>query len=338
MLALGLHLQHGIWSLFQTLGANHPDVNGVRRGLAWLLSIVIPVGFAAVPSGSCSACSDERATRLMNLNSRVPAGPLEEKWDRHKFELKLVNPANKRKYTRHRGRLGPGGRVGRGDAGRAGLQGEVLLFPGLAPPGPQHRRPGRDQRRQELPERRRQRLPALLRHRQGRRLPLPRGQRLPPGPGQRQHHRPVRGAGRALRAGVRRAPGQPLLRRRAGLADLLRPGPDRAAAPARRLSARSSGRSRAGTVTMHRADRDARPDRHRRPGPRHRRPATWSRGEVRLAPGRRGGPRHRRLRQRLLPLDQRQGLQRHRDLAGLQAGRRRSPIPASPRFTRPAFR
>jgi succinate dehydrogenase / fumarate reductase flavoprotein subunit len=35
----------------------------------------------------------------MTLNSRVPPGPLELKWDRHKFDLKLVNPANKRKYT-----------------------------------------------------------------------------------------------------------------------------------------------------------------------------------------------------------------------------------------------
>ncbi|MFN0179803.1 MAG: fumarate reductase/succinate dehydrogenase flavoprotein subunit [Gemmatimonadales bacterium] len=35
----------------------------------------------------------------MDLRSRVPAGPLEQKWDRHKFELKLVNPANKRKYS-----------------------------------------------------------------------------------------------------------------------------------------------------------------------------------------------------------------------------------------------
>jgi succinate dehydrogenase / fumarate reductase flavoprotein subunit len=34
----------------------------------------------------------------MNLQSRVPAGPLAEKWDRHRFNLKLVNPANKRKY------------------------------------------------------------------------------------------------------------------------------------------------------------------------------------------------------------------------------------------------
>src|SRR4249920_3611354 len=35
----------------------------------------------------------------MELNSRIPAGPLAEKWDRRKFEMKLVNPANKRRYT-----------------------------------------------------------------------------------------------------------------------------------------------------------------------------------------------------------------------------------------------
>lgn len=32
------------------------------------------------------------------LNSNIPSGPLEEKWEKHKFDLKLVNPANKRKY------------------------------------------------------------------------------------------------------------------------------------------------------------------------------------------------------------------------------------------------
>jgi len=35
----------------------------------------------------------------MKLDARVPDGPITEKWDRHKFEMKLVNPANKRKYT-----------------------------------------------------------------------------------------------------------------------------------------------------------------------------------------------------------------------------------------------
>jgi len=35
----------------------------------------------------------------MELNSRIPSGRIQDKWDRHRFELKLVNPANKRKYT-----------------------------------------------------------------------------------------------------------------------------------------------------------------------------------------------------------------------------------------------
>ncbi len=34
----------------------------------------------------------------MNLDSKIPEGPLAEKWTKHKFNLKLVNPANKRKY------------------------------------------------------------------------------------------------------------------------------------------------------------------------------------------------------------------------------------------------
>ena len=33
------------------------------------------------------------------LDSKIPEGPLAEKWSKHKFNLKLVNPANKRKYT-----------------------------------------------------------------------------------------------------------------------------------------------------------------------------------------------------------------------------------------------
>ena len=35
----------------------------------------------------------------MALDSKIPGGPLAEKWDRHRFESKLVNPANRRKYT-----------------------------------------------------------------------------------------------------------------------------------------------------------------------------------------------------------------------------------------------
>ena len=35
----------------------------------------------------------------MELLANIPSGPIEKKWDKHKFEMKLVNPANKRKYT-----------------------------------------------------------------------------------------------------------------------------------------------------------------------------------------------------------------------------------------------
>ena len=35
----------------------------------------------------------------MELRSQVPEGPIEKKWEKHRFEMKLVNPANKRKHT-----------------------------------------------------------------------------------------------------------------------------------------------------------------------------------------------------------------------------------------------
>jgi succinate dehydrogenase / fumarate reductase flavoprotein subunit len=35
----------------------------------------------------------------MELISHAPTGPIEQSWDKHKFELKLINPANKRKYN-----------------------------------------------------------------------------------------------------------------------------------------------------------------------------------------------------------------------------------------------
>jgi len=35
----------------------------------------------------------------MQLDGKCPTGPIESRWDRHKFELKLISPANKRKYA-----------------------------------------------------------------------------------------------------------------------------------------------------------------------------------------------------------------------------------------------
>src|SRR5579883_1279617 len=39
------------------------------------------------------------AQGTLKLDSRLPSGPIEQAWDKTKFEMKLVNPANKRKYT-----------------------------------------------------------------------------------------------------------------------------------------------------------------------------------------------------------------------------------------------
>ena len=33
------------------------------------------------------------------LDARIPPGPIDRKWDQRKFEMRLVNPANRRKYT-----------------------------------------------------------------------------------------------------------------------------------------------------------------------------------------------------------------------------------------------
>ena len=35
----------------------------------------------------------------MQLDAHIPGGPLADKWDKHRFDLKLVNPANKRKFS-----------------------------------------------------------------------------------------------------------------------------------------------------------------------------------------------------------------------------------------------
>ena len=209
----------------------------------------------------------------MKLDGRVPSGPIAEKWDRHKFEMKLVNPANKRKYTIIVVGTGLAGASAAASLGELGYN--VLNFCIQDSPAPraQHCRTGRHQRREELSERRRQRLPAVLRHGEGRRLPVARSERLPPGAVEREHHRSVRRAGRAVRARVRRPARQPLVRRRTGLADVLRPRSDRTAAAARRLSVPDAPGPPAHGPHVP-APRDARSGPRRRQGPRHRRAAT----------------------------------------------------------------
>src|SRR5262245_6985468 len=58
-----------------------------------------PAGRAAGRGGECGhclSCGVRSRARMIQLDSRVPAGPLETKWDRHRFSEKLVSPTNKR--------------------------------------------------------------------------------------------------------------------------------------------------------------------------------------------------------------------------------------------------
>jgi len=48
-IALGFHLYHGLWSLFQTLGWNGPRINVFRRRLAAVLAVVICAGNVSFP-------------------------------------------------------------------------------------------------------------------------------------------------------------------------------------------------------------------------------------------------------------------------------------------------
>lgn len=50
-LLLGIHLYHGLWSLFQSLGWSHPRYNPWRRGFAVAFSLIVTVGFVSVPLG-----------------------------------------------------------------------------------------------------------------------------------------------------------------------------------------------------------------------------------------------------------------------------------------------
>ena len=49
MVLLGLHLYHGAWSMFQSLGINHPRFNAVRRYFAIGLAVLVTVGNAIMP-------------------------------------------------------------------------------------------------------------------------------------------------------------------------------------------------------------------------------------------------------------------------------------------------
>ena len=82
----------------------------------------------------------------MNLDGKCPSGPLPEKWDKHRRDMKLVNPANKRKYRIIVVGTGLAGSSAAATLGELGYNVEAFCFQDSAAAGPQHRGPGRDQR------------------------------------------------------------------------------------------------------------------------------------------------------------------------------------------------
>ncbi len=64
----------------------------------------------------------------MQLDSRIPSGPIEQKWDRAQFEMKLVNPANKRKYNIIMVGSGLAGGAGAASLGELGYNVKCFCF------------------------------------------------------------------------------------------------------------------------------------------------------------------------------------------------------------------
>jgi succinate dehydrogenase / fumarate reductase cytochrome b subunit len=46
---LGLHLRHGLWSAFQSLGMNHPRHTPILKSAAWVIAVAITLGYISIP-------------------------------------------------------------------------------------------------------------------------------------------------------------------------------------------------------------------------------------------------------------------------------------------------
>lgn len=69
MLVIGLHLNHGVWSLFQTLGLDNPDRNAMLRMGSTVVTALIMLGFISIPVAFLSGLMPgpvEYAPELLN--------------------------------------------------------------------------------------------------------------------------------------------------------------------------------------------------------------------------------------------------------------------------------
>ncbi len=49
VIIVAIHVSHGFWSLFQTLGANHPKYMPAIKGIGFIFSLLVAVGFGFIP-------------------------------------------------------------------------------------------------------------------------------------------------------------------------------------------------------------------------------------------------------------------------------------------------
>ena len=49
MIGAGIHVSHGFWSAFQTVGASHPKYMPLVRSVGLLFSLIVGIGFGAIP-------------------------------------------------------------------------------------------------------------------------------------------------------------------------------------------------------------------------------------------------------------------------------------------------
>ena len=85
------------------------------------------------------------------LDSKIPQGPLPEKWRRHQNNSRLVAPNNRRKFEIIVVGTGLAGGSAAATLAEQGYNIKIVLLPGQPAPRAQHRRPGRDQCREKLP-------------------------------------------------------------------------------------------------------------------------------------------------------------------------------------------